>query len=147
MTWLLLVFNVRREIINIVLTTLCLVLTTCKQLITSMMGNVQFSFGMSILCYKHGEQPVLLRSFFCSYHTINMVLSQQCSFSFVHIMLWTAQFTKYNLDGRSWCFSSVNKNLWANCVNVRKSLHESSQSKPLSRVAAVDSNQGCNPFF
>ena len=59
----------RRKIINIVLTTLCLVLTTCKQLITSMMGNVQFSFGMSILCYKHGEQPVLLRSFFCSYQS------------------------------------------------------------------------------
>ena len=147
MTWPLLVFNVRREIINIVLTTFCLVLTTCEQLITSMMGNVQFSFGMSILCYKHGEQPVLLRSFFCSYHTINMVLNRQCSFSFVHIMLWTAQFVKCNLDGRSWCFSSVNKNLWANSVNLRKSLHESSQSKSLSRVAAVDSNQGCNPFF
>lgn len=59
-----------------------------------MMGNVQFSFGMSILCYKHGEQPVLLRSFFlfisyykhgvkstmffffCSYYAMNSTTCQ-----------------------------------------------------------------------
>lgn len=83
-------------IINKTSTTDYLVLTTCSRLSTSKLWSLQFTYRVSIFCFKDGKQPILF--FFCTYCTLNRAFSPH----FVFLLFKLCYLQHNNLSNIPW---------------------------------------------